>query len=138
VINRIKFSIFAFILTVSALNTEGHAGIAEEPIYHVSMIKVLADPEKFLGKRISLAGYLAHRDLPILFLMEEYAFINNVESGIYVSRSDVVESSCFGRFVVLSGRFEKDSSGAHFLREIISMMYARSEDGILVSCRGTK
>lgn len=75
----------------------------------VSLVSLLATPERFEGKFVHVVGYLTSGPALHLYLSKEHAKIFDLPSSIFINDTSpggtLTQSSCEGRFVRVRGVF---------------------------------
>jgi len=96
--------------TCQASNDEDEDG----PANHVSLVNLIASPERYVGQNVSATGFLSASS-DYLFLTKDHADLADRATGVKLSilflESDVSEhgiaaTGCESRFVRVWGRFE--------------------------------
>lgn len=94
------------LILVSVLGAENAQGGA---VYGVSLVQLLASPERFAGKHISVVGYFAVGPNVHLYLTEAHARVFDHNSSIALNDESadgsLTQSSCAGGFVRVDGEF---------------------------------
>lgn len=89
------------------------AEIAALPMYSPSLIQLIATPERWAGKRVSVQGYLS--SWPSLFVSREHAEAQDVSSAVrlaFVSEEGIrAASTCANHWVLMHGFVELDRGG---------------------------
>jgi hypothetical protein len=92
----------------------------------VSMIQLIANPERFAGRRIAVSGYLAEGQR--LYLTREHAELSDMSSAIDLSGEfldDYRSSPCSKSLVTVSGRFvETKPPKTYMIRDIEQIVIA--------------
>lgn len=94
-------------LLTFAISGQAYAESTTESKYMASIYEVIVLPEKYLGKIISVKGYLSGTP-PHLFSSKEGSRINDVSSGIALEELALGEfNECMIGYVSVVGRLEK-------------------------------
>lgn len=79
-------------------------GPREDPTLGISFVELLANKERYIGKRVAIVGYYVKDDGWNLYLTKEHARIRDYSSGIRVIYSLSLDH-CPEDFAVVEGRF---------------------------------
>lgn len=86
-----------------------YPALAEPPTIILPLVKLIVDPEPYVGARVEVIGYLAEPGLQI-FLTKDHAMMSDFSSSIFVSDTDTGEitfSECMSRYVKITGNLAK-------------------------------
>ena len=99
-------------------------------VYPVSLIELLAVPEKFNGKEISVIGYLNGTITFDLYLSRDHANILDRESSIEIIDNtpdgSLIQSSCASNYVQVKGTFKKRADSMYVIAYIKSVSIMES------------
>jgi len=103
--------------------------IAAQPTYSVSLVQLIASPHRWMGKKVSVHGYLSSPS-STLYLSREHAEASDFESAVQVlppsdEQGRAAVRACEGRWVVVDG-FVDDHGG---LPEITRLERLSASDG---------
>ena len=84
------------------------------PDDHISMIQLIASPEKYENKLVQISGYCINEpEGPVLFLSEEFANQLLYENSIFIRLQK--DASFFSdlnkQWIMIEGRYEQDNRG---------------------------
>lgn len=103
-------------LLAEATDSQGKAESRDGP-YLVSLVRLIATPEKFAGLRVQVIGYLGK---PLqLYLTEKHAEVEDFWSGIEIfdpsEDGSLTRSSCVGNWVKVTGTLYRRQNGLYAL-----------------------
>lgn len=108
---------------------------ADDRLSSVSMVVLLVSPERYVGKRVNVTGYLT---VYSLFMTEEAAFRVDTASAIAFQRSDeevAPLNTCGNNHARITARFVRDADfEVYSLAEIESIRVYDIVDGSARSC----
>lgn len=80
---------------------------ATDRLISVSLVRLLVDPEEFIGQRVAAIGYLAFGGSLRLFLTKDHSEVFDITSSIRVADdtedASLSQSSCLDHYVYLEG-----------------------------------
>jgi len=99
-------------------------------VYPVSLVELLAVPEKYDGKEIAVIGYLKDTTSLDLYLSRDHAKILDLESSIQVIDTTpdglLFQSSCAPNYVRVKGTFIKRADSMYVIAYIKSVSIIES------------
>ncbi len=101
-------------MSCALLSTDARA----RPRQAVSMVAILANEERYVGREIRVFGYLDRSGL--LYLTRDHADANDTMSSVGVSdpEGEILNSTCIGSYVRVYGRLEEGDPGSYSLVDI--------------------
>lgn len=117
--------IFFIIISVYKLNAQTPRPVQGDSLYRVSIVKLLANPEKYHNRMVNVKGFLHHKfEDSKIYLTKEHSQFNSHENALWVNYDEnvIVEplkggkedlQSMDRKFVTLVGYFDMNSNG-HF------------------------
>lgn len=89
----------------------------------VSLVELLANPQRFENKIVEVSGYLESINDLRLFLTKEHAVINDVKSSVEIFDSTdggiLIQLPCMSHYVKVTGKFSKVYKGyAHAIKDV--------------------
>ena len=105
-----------------------------DPTYAVSFVELLANKERYVGKRVTIIGYYVKGDEWNLYLTKEHARIRDYSSGVRVV-SDLSVDHCPEDFAVVEGRFSV-GDGLAIEADRLSIYIENEEMGLGPWCDG--
>ena len=88
----------------------------------VSMVSLIASPNKYDGKRITVEGYLEGSIGFRLYLTKEHAMINDSSSSVSLVNLDFKDTAiseyCTGNYAVVKGRLKKLPNVPLFVKDV--------------------
>ena len=105
-----------------------------EPRYErsVSIIDLIVRPQEVEGLRVRVAGYLTRTLNLHLYLSEEYAKLEDINSAIGVDSEgldQLVKNGCLDRYVWVLGDFRRLESGEFAIRPLTEVWFASPVGG---------
>ena len=100
------------IVVLSVLLVVSSGGVeADDGAIPVSLVRLLAAPDDFSGKRVEVIGFLQKKPTLHLFLTRDHAISLDIQSSVIVSddSSDgsLTQSDCMDHYVRVTGRFDR-------------------------------
>lgn len=84
---------------------------AEEPV-DVSMVQLVASPEKFDGRAIRVIGFLhLEADGNVLYLHSEDCVYTLIKNSIWVNETPLMKKKFSDRYVLIEGTFDAQDHG---------------------------
>ncbi len=87
--------------------------------FYISMVNIIAFPERYIGKDVILTGFNSQR---VLYLTEEAARYRDIANGIlYEDKREGTYDHCENKHVHIEGKIVTDFSGGIVLQDVSSV-----------------
>lgn len=119
----LRVMVFVLVTLATGCGKEVYA----EPGTVVSMVSLIAEPEKYVGRVIEVRGYLGSiSDLPFIFMTEYHSILEDSMSGFFVRQW--ASGECGDRGVAMVATLNKSSrDGSYYLDNVVSVSVPEGE-----------